>query len=276
VFGFALAYVNVVSVAEVFIIDPETVVGAFSAGLNGLNMVILGIFWWRFVDSPPDSEYFLKPADFEREPINLFPVWISVFLFFVMGTTFSTFEAMVPMVTDYEYYWSVKGNGLLFLCVGIGTVITNFMASFWFSKFDDRKLALFGYFMCVLSFSMMIRWPFQVLGEELHLPLEQFVLGAAFVTLAYPFTFAFISIYLKCMHPMYHEEKAKWLLFGGTLSRVVGPIWAGYAFYYGYLLHGFGFVMLGNVGLTTFAFVLLLGFYSKLKPHIIYTPRTAF
>jgi hypothetical protein len=71
------------------------------------------------------------------------------------------------------------------------------------------------------AYLVLVRWPFVALGEQSHLPLAQFLIGASLIAVVYPFTFAFISMYVKCMHPMYHEEKAKWLLAGGTLSRMV-------------------------------------------------------
>ncbi len=73
----------------------------------------------------------------------------------------------------------------------------------------------------MVAYLTLVRWPFRVLAETTHLPLAQFLTGASLIAAAYPFTFAFISMYVKCMHPMYHEEKAKWLLVGGTLSRMV-------------------------------------------------------
>lgn len=50
-----------------------------------------------------------------------------------------------------------------------------------------------------------------------------------------------------------------------------GPVWAGYAFYYGYRLEGHGYVLLGNVMLIIFAIFVLAAFRTALRPHQVYT-----
>jgi hypothetical protein len=116
------------------VFDSETSPGVLAGGLALLNMIGLLLLWRRFARSPPDIEPELTRQQFERrrnergdrigerkqqtqmkgamselslpvlgEPINLFPLWVAVVLFFVMGTVFSTFEAIAPLVSDTEY-----------------------------------------------------------------------------------------------------------------------------------------------------------------------------
>lgn len=88
----------------------------------------------------------------------------------------------------------------------------------------------------------------------------------------------------KLVHPVHNKAAAQWLHVSGTISRIVrplpllvlsptqvGPVWAGYAFFYGYNLDGHAYVVLGNVFLLVLAIFVLAAAKSSLRPHRVYT-----
>jgi hypothetical protein len=57
---------------------------------------------------------------------------------------------------------------------------------------------------------------------------------------------------MPSIHAALIISQMKWLHFSGTLSRVIGPIWAGYAFYYGYIGRDWGTIFFGTCSYVFF------------------------
>jgi len=107
-------------------------------------------------------------------------------------------------------------------------------------------------------------WPYKF---QTHLTKEQFFVAAALIGIGYPISSAYMfSIYSKVLNPDYQGTKMGYLTAGGSLARMLGPIWATKAFKYG----GGELLFLGTNVLVIASLITLAATYDLLAPHPSY------
>jgi MFS transporter, ceroid-lipofuscinosis neuronal protein 7 len=74
------------------------------------------------------------------------------------------------------------------------------------------------------------------------------------------------AIYSKVLNPKFQGTKMGWLTAGGSLARMLGPIWATHAFHFG----GGELLFLGTDALVIVSLFVLIIFYRNLGPHPSY------
>lgn len=90
-------------------------------------------------------------------------------------------------------------------------------------KLGDRTLLAIGLGLLILSLVGLARWP----GLEEGMPLVQFYTACVLQAVGYPIASALLySIFSKVLNPRAQGGKMGWLTAGGSLARMLSPIWA--------------------------------------------------
>jgi len=194
----------------------------------------------------------------------LTPIAISIYLFFVVVSVFAIFETDITLITSDEFGWHVEENGILFLSVGLVSILAYSMISRPFVKrFDDRNAAVFGMFILIIALLIVLvwDWPFSV---ESKILLPQFCVASVFIAVGFPVASTFMyAIYSKILNPRFQGAKMGWLTAAGSLSRMLGPIWASNA----YDIGGGQLLFTSTAMFVLVAVLVLFAFYSTLVPH---------
>jgi len=204
---------------------------------------------------------------------KLTPIFISIFLFAIVISIFAVFETILTELTKRYYGWEVKQNGYILGGTGILSIVVFVIISLPFiKKFDDRKMVIFGFGNLTVALLFLANYgkPF---NWEKDLPLWQFIIGSVFVSIGYPIASSLIyAIFSKILNPTSQGTKMGWLTAGGSLARMLGPIWA-QAIWNGCGQEGM-VLFLVTASISVVAMITLVVFFKKLDPHPDYKPPT--
>lgn len=221
--GFGLSYVKHESFIKAgpFTIDGYTLAGSASGVLAVLNLILIALF---FHDIPHKIK---GPARVRAPPMTRFELGsmlLVMWIFFVIMTGFSIFETVTGPMTQYYFGWTDHLNGLLILAAGllsVGTFVVLGLLNRKF-KFDDRKLIVYGMVGMFLSnVSCIAFW------HTAGLALSQLIVSSLCVAFAYPVASAICyALFSKVIAPVAQGDKMGYLTAGGSLARMLGPVWA--------------------------------------------------
>lgn len=191
--------------------------GYIAAGLGLINLVYL----WYSVGEPIKSPHASDHS--ERNYGFILPVLALIAVYSTGIAGFAGFETVGALVTQHLFGWHNRENGWLFAGAGLIAVVVQGGLVRPLSKvFDDRLLMLAGYGLMIAGFAGLV---------EPEQTVNHFVLFAAILTtgtsLAQPSIFA---LYSKMAVGHGQGALMGWLHAGGSLARIGGPLWAGYAF----------------------------------------------
>jgi MFS transporter, ceroid-lipofuscinosis neuronal protein 7 len=200
--------------------------------------------------------------DDHEKGMNRFGMMLCLVLFFVITLVFALFETVItPVSLDY-YCWGTAYNGILFGGVAFGTMITLPGLSYVVRNgyVSDRLALVFG--MDIMTFSFLIMYSYW----NDPMPLAQFILGViGMVGPGYMYAqVELLSIYSKLLGRARPGSYIGWISSSGSIARIIGPIVAGYMLQVG----GLDVVVVTIGGIVTVALIVLLVFYSRLKPLI--------
>lgn len=191
--------------------------GWISAGLNAVNLIYL----WRVVREPQRIPDAAGPrfGALNRRQIAV----LIIGMYFAAIAGFAGFETVAGLVTKQFYGWTNRENGLLFGGGGLVAVLIQGGLIRPLSKHvEDRYLLLAGYVCMLMGFVTLT-------GDNPALP--RFLAGALCLgvgmSLSQPSLFALFS---RISAIEGQGAAMGWLNAGGSLARIVGPLWAGYAF----------------------------------------------
>lgn len=264
ILGWVLAYVNF-HIGHV-VVNQYTSPGFVSAIMGIANTIFAGILFVELKSRTNKDA--VKASDMGKPTkAEMIPILVSIFLFFVVIAVFSVFETMITIVTQHDFGWTVKDNGILFISVGaLSVVVFAFISTPAMKRKDDRKMMLIGTILQIIGLAVAVTWvwPFKL---QKHLTKGQFFAAAALIGIGYPIASAYMfAIYSKVLNPNFQGTKMGWLTAGGSLARMLGPIWATHAFTFG----GGELLFLGTDSLVIISLVVLIIFYNKLGPHPSY------
>ncbi|EGC31595.1 hypothetical protein DICPUDRAFT_57630 [Dictyostelium purpureum] len=198
----------------------------------------------------------------------IFPIILSIYLFAVVISIFAVFETILTIMTKQYYGWEKIPNGLILGGSGILSIVVFIIISRPFiKKIEDRKTAIFGFINLFVALIILTNYN-HPLGKETILPKVQLFIGTFFVSVGYPIASSLVyAIFSKILNPNSPTVGTKmgWLTAGGSLARMVGPIWAE-AIWDSTGSQGM-VLFLATAGLTLTAVILLLVFYKTLAPH---------
>ncbi|GAM20733.1 hypothetical protein SAMD00019534_039080 [Acytostelium subglobosum LB1] len=249
-----LGIVNIIFVVIFFRDQPSSVTPISSPVVQSINSV-------------QDEEVVAikKPEGPEEDRLA---VYISIYLFAVVISIFAVFESIMAMMTDKYYGWGPRANGLLMGCSGVLSLVVFFAISTpLIKKFQDRKMALFGFFNLFIALLFLASYDNGPFNWEKGLPKWQLFIGAVFVSIGYPISSSMMyAIFAKILSPKQQGTKMGWLTSGGSLARMLGPLWATALF----VDVADDVLYLTCAGLTASAFIVLCIFYKRLAPHSDY------
>lgn len=125
-------------------------------------------------------------------------------------------------MTEKYFSWHVAQNGMLFLGCAIFSII-GFVILTIVNRFTGDRL--------ILVISSLVMCVGYVLLALVPLPMWRFLLSAAIVALALPCGQALTASLITKMIPKTHQGIGSGLRdAAGTLSRIVGPLWANAVF----------------------------------------------
>ncbi|EAL71248.1 hypothetical protein DDB_G0272192 [Dictyostelium discoideum AX4] len=199
---------------------------------------------------------------------RLKPIVLSIFLFMVVITIFAVFETVLTLMTLQYYDWGSTENYIILGTSGIISVgIFIAISSPVIKKFDDRKTALFGFTCLFIALVLLINYNIPI-GSRMTLPKWQFFMGSAFVSVGYPIASSLVyAIFSKVLNPNSHTQGTKmgWLTAGGSLARMVGPLWS-QEIWTATNQQGMELFFVTAV-ITLIAIVVFIIFYKDLSPH---------
>ena len=191
--------------------------GWISAGLNGVNLIYL----WIVVREPTR----IADASSGRfGALNRRRLAILIIgMYFTAIAGFAGFETVAGLVTKQFFHWTNRENGLLFGGGGlVAVLVQGGLIRPLSRRIEDRYLLLAGYLLMLAGFATLAT-------QQMLLP--RFLAGALCLgvgmSLSQPSLFAMFSR----ISSMEGQGAAMgWLNAGGSLARIAGPLWAGYAF----------------------------------------------
>ncbi|KAM9996653.1 hypothetical protein ACTFIZ_001593 [Dictyostelium cf. discoideum] len=199
---------------------------------------------------------------------RLKPIILSIFLFMVVITIFAVFETVLTLMTLQYYNWGSTENYIILGTSGIISVgIFIAISSPMIKKFDDRKTALFGFTCLFIALVLLINYNIPI-GSRMTLPKWQFFMGSAFVSVGYPIASSLVyAIFSKVLNPNSHTQGTKmgWLTAGGSLARMVGPLWS-QEIWTATNQQGMELFFVTGV-ITLIAIIVFIIFYKDLSPH---------
>eukprot|EP01133_Synstelium_polycarpum_P009823 gene9823-11473_t len=270
--GFALSFIHI-DKGDLHL-DQYTLPGYFSALTSLFNIIIL---MWKFNPTRNPAAPVLSANSVNNEakdPLllngqvtkgketeSLLAVCVSIFLFAIVISIFAVFETILTLLTADYYKWTPKANYIIMGGTGILSVVVFIIIAMPFiKKIDDRKMAIVGLVNLCVSLVLLANYP-QI---ESGLPKWQFYLGSIFLSIGYPIASSMMyAIFSKVLHPNLQGTKMGWLTSGGSIARLLGPLWSSPMFN----KLGGEVLFLTCTGLSSLAVIVLLIFYKKLSPH---------
>jgi len=232
-----------------------TLVGWASCLVNAANLALL---LWFFVEIPIAPQEHQSVHSTRRELISIFA---SIFIFMCIIANFAVFETIVTRYTLRFYGWKVVPNGMLLGAAGVVSILTYVVISLPVVKqLGDRQLLAIGLVLLIVSLVGLARWPW----FEKDMPIVQFIIASAIQAIGYPIASALLySIFSKALNPRGQGGKMGWLTAGGSLARMVSPIWATSAWHKGHAT----LLFFGTGGIVVAALVVEIAFWGFLVPH---------
>jgi len=196
---------------------------------------------------------------------KLVPVLLTLFLFFATVSVFAIFETDFTILSQRDFFWGAFQNSIYFLVAAIiSTLMYGIIGVFPKLKtIDDRKATAFGLALLIGGMLCFVVYdkPWKL---EKKLNMLQLVLGGVVYSIGYPIASTYIfALYSKILNPHIQGSKMGWITATGSLSRMLGPIWASNALD----LWGDTVAFGGTAIFLLLAIAVLLASYSLLVPH---------
>lgn len=203
-------------------INQYTSAGFCSALFGIVNLVLIPIMFRDISHKSAQGAARIKAPPMTRD--ELINMSLVMWIFFIILTAFSVFETITGPLTELFFAWDGKKNGLLIFGAGVFSVFVFFGLGIVSkkAKIDDRVLILFG---CVCLFvSNLFMIPY---WGSMGLYLWQLIIGSLWVGIGYPIASSITyALFSKVIHPVAQGDKMGYLTAGGSLARMVGPVWA--------------------------------------------------
>ncbi|KAN0033411.1 hypothetical protein ACTA71_002838 [Dictyostelium dimigraforme] len=278
--GFLLNFCNF-SIGQM-VINKYTAPGYLSVLLAILNIVLVLVFFRDARDlekrnlKSTETVSLLSINDDNDEDSGkqknmdqrLKPIVLSIFLFMVVITIFAVFETVLTLMTLQYYNWGSTENYIILGASGIISVgIFIAISSPIIKRFDDRKTALFGFTCLLIALVLLINYNIPI-GSRMTLPKWQFFIGSVFVSVGYPIASSLVyAIFSKVLNPNSHTQGTKmgWLTAGGSLARMVGPLWS-QEIWTATNQQGMELFFVTAI-ITLIAIIVFIVFYKDLAPH---------
>jgi len=162
-------------------------------------------------------------------PPNERGLTVLLLLFVIHFFSFAIQETITTPFVLQAYGWTQRDVNLLFVGVGIVSLVTSVGVKYATRCVDDYKLLItslvVGFVGSILLIDSLPGW-----GGTQVLPLGRFFLGFTMITVAFPFgRNVSLSVFSQILGPTPHGEWFGWMFAAGAVPRIIGPSWSLYA-----------------------------------------------
>eukprot|EP01117_Protostelium_nocturnum_P008517 TRINITY_DN3054_c0_g1_i1.p1 TRINITY_DN3054_c0_g1~~TRINITY_DN3054_c0_g1_i1.p1 ORF type:complete len:469 (-),score=134.49 TRINITY_DN3054_c0_g1_i1:18-1424(-) len=229
VVGPALAFITTFFQFNIgkYAINELTTPGYVSAFLSLLGMA--SVLTLKEVD---DEERRMSKIDrirFSREKsLPWIPITITIALTFIFSASFTVFETIGTIYTQKAYGWTPEQNSIMYTLIGIVCIFSVVLLTPLMRLTSGRVLLFLMSCFGVSGFALLVD------PQNVYVPLWRFGLGVSFAAACYTSAVALlISIYSKFLQGFDQGTLMGWVNSSGSVSRIVGPIFASYIMAHG-------------------------------------------
>jgi MFS family permease len=194
-------------------------VGWLSAVISVLNFALVLFF---FVEIPLEH---IQPISAGPTPLSeKISVFSCIWMFATVIFNFAVFETMVTTFTSYYYGWKVVPNGILLGGAGLISIVVYIIIGLpAVKRWGDRPLLMVGLILTCGSLVGMGQFSFVPGDTTVYLP--QFLAAAVVQSIGYPIASSLLyTTFAKSLNPRAQGGKMGWLTAGGSLARMLGPV----------------------------------------------------
>lgn len=190
--------------------------------------------------------------------VDLLSVVVCMLIFFLVICVFAVFETILSKIVDYLYDWKTEKAAILFVACGVISIFAFAAIKPLAKRISDRAVLALG------LVGMIGAGAFCLDFKNDNIPLWRFLIAQALFSVGYPWASAILyALFSKILGDTQQGTMIGILTAAGSLARTLGPLAAGYGFYYGrtkavYLLIG---------GCATLALILTGLFWNKLQDY---------
>ena len=154
---------------------------------------------------------------------------VLLLLFIVHFFSFAVQETITTPFVLQAYDWTQRDVNLLFVGVGIVSLVTSVGVKYATRCVDDYHLLITSLLVGLFG-SLMLIDSFPGWGGSQVLPVGRFFLGFTLVTVAFPFgRNVSLSVFSQILGPTPQGEWFGWMFAAGAVPRIIGPSWSLYA-----------------------------------------------
>lgn len=162
-------------------------------------------------------------------PPNERGLTVLLLLFVIHFFSFAVQETITTPFVLQTYGWTQRDVNLLFVGVGIVSLVTSVGVKYATRCVDDYKLLVTSLLVGLVGSFMLIDSPPGWAGSQV-LPIGRFFLGFTLITVAFPFgRNVSLSVFSKILGPTPQGEWFGWMFAAGAVPRIIGPSWSLYA-----------------------------------------------
>jgi MFS family permease len=162
-------------------------------------------------------------------PPNEKGLTVLLLLFIIHFFSFAVQETITTPFVLQAYGWTQRDVNLLFVGVGIVSLVTSVGVKYATRCVDDYHLLITSLLVGLFG-SLVLIDSFPGWGGPQVLPAGRFFLGFTLITVAFPFgRNVSLSVFSQILGPTPQGEWFGWMFAAGAVPRIIGPSWSLYA-----------------------------------------------
>ncbi|KNC49766.1 uncharacterized protein AMSG_06044 [Thecamonas trahens ATCC 50062] len=196
--------------------------------------------------------------------LDLVAICLAMAIFFCIISCFGCFETTLSKLLKANYSWGTAKAGILFMSCGVISIFAFLTIKPLGNVIGDRLVLVVGLGIMIGTGLLCIAY------NGGHVPLVQFLVANCIFSIGYPYSSAIIyALFSKILGGTDQGTMMGLLTSCGSAARTLGPLAAGYGYYYG----GTNTVYIVIGGLAALALVLTLAGWSKLVTYDVLLDR---
>mmetsp|Transcript_11099 Transcript_11099/g.22109 ORF Transcript_11099/g.22109 Transcript_11099/m.22109 type:complete len:490 (+) Transcript_11099:185-1654(+) len=163
-------------------------------------------------------------------PPNARGLTVLLMLFVIHFFSFAIQETITTPFVLQAYEWNQRDVNLLFVGVGVVSLLTSIVVKYLSRVVEDYKLLVASIVVGLIGSAFLIdSLPFGG-APKITLPLSRFFVGFTLITVAFPFgRNVSLSVFSKILGPTPQGTWFGYMFAAGALPRIIGPSWSLFA-----------------------------------------------
>ena len=161
-------------------------------------------------------------------PPNSKGLGIVLVLFVIHFFSFAIQETITTPYVLSAYGWSQTDVNLLFVAVGVISLVTSIGIKYLARVVSDYNMLLISLVIGLIGSILLIDSP--PFTDQITLPLPRFFAGFALITVAFPFgRNVSLSVFSQLLGPTPQGQWFGYMFAAGAIPRIIGPSWSLFA-----------------------------------------------